>query len=213
MSKKIGIIGSGHVARELAKGFLDQGFEVMIGSGNLAKIAEISSQLKVLTGNFEQAATFGDILVLAVKGAVAIKVFGSLSEDSVKGKTILDATNPIAEVPPVHGVLQYFTKQNESLGAELQKVQPAAHIVKAFNSVGAAHMYKPSFKSGKPTMFICGNNEQAKSEAVDIIDSFGLEVADMGSIDAAGAIEALCVLWCIKGFKEGTWNHAFKLLV
>ena len=109
--------------------------------------------------------------------------------------------------------LQYFTKQNESLAAELQKIQPTAHIVKAFNSVGAAHMYKPSFKNGKPTMFICGNNEHAKTEAVEILDSFGWEVADMGSIEAAGAIESLGILWCIKGFKEGTWNHAFKLLV
>lgn len=213
MSKKIGIIGSGNVAKELAKGFLDQGFKVMIGSGNPTKISDVSSNLKVFTGNFEQAAAFGDILILAVKGTVAIKVFGSINEDNVKGKTILDATNPIAEVPPVDGVLQYFTKQNESLAAELQKIQPTAHIVKAFNSVGAAHMYKPSFKNGKPTMFICGNNEHAKTEAVEILDSFGWEVADMGSIEAAGAIESLGILWCIKGFKEGTWNHAFKLLV
>lgn len=212
MKSKIGILGSGSVAKALAAGFLDQGHEVMIGSSDPNKLEEIKKTLTVKTGTFQQASAFGSILVLAVKGSAAIKVCSNLNEEDVQGKTIIDTCNPISDIPPVHGVLQYFTPQNDSLAAQIQRNQAGAHIVKAFNSVGSHSMYKPNFKDGKPSMFICGNDEKAKAEVADILDSFGWETEDMGSIEAAGPIESLCILWCIRGFKDNQWSHAFKLL-
>jgi predicted dinucleotide-binding enzyme len=89
---------------------------------------------------------------------------------------------------------------------------PEAKLVKAFNSVGNAFMYKPDFGGIKPTMFICGNDEEAKKTVTSILDSFGWETEDMGKSNAAGSIESLCILWCIPGFIHNRWTHAFKLL-
>ncbi len=93
-----------------------------------------------------------------------------------------------------------------------QRDFPEIRFVKAFNSVGSTLMVDPKFKGGKPTMFICGNNADAKRTVSKILDQFGWEVADMGPAEAARAIEPLCMLWCIPGFANNEWNHAFKLL-
>lgn len=94
----------------------------------------------------------------------------------------------------------------------IQKLIPEAKLVKAFNSVGNAVMYKPNFHGGTPTMFICGNDVKAKEEVTAILTDFGWETEDMGAEEAAGAIESLCILWCIPGFIRNQWSHAFKLL-
>jgi predicted dinucleotide-binding enzyme len=73
-------------------------------------------------------------------------------------------------------------------------------------------MVDPKFSQGKPTMFICGNDADAKQKTIALLAEIGWEAADMGAVEAARAIEPLCQLWCIPGFREGTWNHAFKLL-
>jgi predicted dinucleotide-binding enzyme len=116
-----------------------------------------------------------------------------------------------ADTMPVKGVLSFFTKMNESLMERLQLIAPSANFVKAFSCVGNALMYKPSFAE-KPTMFICGNNSQAKETVSTILGEFGWDVADMGAVEAARAIEPLCILWCIPGFKDNSWFHAFRLL-
>lgn len=211
MKAKIGILGSGQSAISLAAGFLDQGHEVMIGTSSPAKAETLRKSTGALSGTFAETAAFGDILVLAVKGTAAIKVFSNLDAHDVEGKPVIDITNPISDVPPKNGVLQYFTTQNDSLMAQLQKAQPGAWMVKAFNSVGNAKMYKPGFRS-KPTMFICGENAEAKKAVKEILDSFGWEAEDMGGLDSAGSIESLCILWCIRGFRENQWGHAFRLL-
>ena len=121
-------------------------------------------------------------------------------------------TNPSAEAPPVEGVLRFFTSLDESLMERLQREFGDARFVKAFNSVGSASMVNPQFKGGKPTMFICGNDEPAKKIVTGILDQFGFETEDMGKAEAARAIEPLCILWCIPGFLRNDWVHAFKLL-
>jgi predicted dinucleotide-binding enzyme len=143
---------------------------------------------------------------------VALEALELAGKDTIAGKTVIDATNPIADAAPVNGVLRYFTDMNESLMERLQQRFPDAHFVKAFSSVGNACMVNPQFKGGKPTMFICGNNEAAKAVVSNILDQFGWETADMGSAEAARAIEPLCMLWCIPGFTQNDWVHAFKLL-
>lgn len=162
-------------------------------------------------GSFSEVAAYGRIVVLAVKGTAAKSALELAGAENLKGKTIIDAVNPIADVPPKNSVLKFFTNINESLMEQLQNAFPEAHFVKAFNSVGSALMVNPPFKS-KPSMFICGNNEDAKKVVSQIIDQFGWETTDMGSVEAARAIEPLCMLWCIPGFKDNSWIHAFKLL-
>lgn len=212
--KKIGIIGSGIVAQTLANGFLKHGYQVMISSRDTAKLNDWKAKAgqNASVGSFADAAIFGDLVVLSVKGTAtkdALKLAGS---NNLKGKTVIDTNNPIADMPPENGVLKYFTTIDNSLMEQLQTAFPDTNFVKAFNSIGNPFMVNPDFGGTKPTMFICGNNDNAKTEVSKILDLFGFEVEDMGKVEAARAIEPLCILWCIPGFIRNEWNHAFKLL-
>jgi hypothetical protein len=214
MAKKIGILGSGVVGQALAKGFIKYGYEVMLGTNNIEKHEELRDKTegKAQIGNFVDTAKFGDIVVLAVKGGAAEEALKLAGPENLKGKTVIDATNPIADEPPVNAVLKFFTTLDESLMERLQKLVPEAKFVKAFSCVGNAFMVDPDFGGIKPTMFIAGNSETAKEEVKSILDKFGWETEDMGHVEAARAIEPLCILWCIPGFRSNSWMHAFKLL-
>ena len=214
MSTKVGIVGSGIVGQTLANGFVKHGYDVTIGTNTASKLEELKSKTdgKATIGSFEDAAKFGEIVVLAVKGTAAEAALKAAGIGNLKGKTVIDTTNPIADAPPVNGVLQYLTSLNESLMETLQALAPEAHFVKAFSCIGNAFMVNPDFGGVRPTMFICGNHDGAKSEVKAILDQFGFEVADMGAVEGARAIEPLCILWCIPGFLGNSWTHAFKLL-
>ena len=210
---KIGILGSGDVARTLASGFLKYGHHVTLGSRSPAKLADWAAANPTgQTGTFHDAAAFGELIVLAVKGPAAADALQLAGPNNLSGKTVIDACNPISDAPPVKGVLPFFTNTNDSLMEQLQKQFPDARFVKAFNSVGAHFMIDPQFKDGKPTMFICGDDPSAKKSVSAILDQFGWDVADMGGVESARAIEPLCMLWCLPGFLHNEWNHAFKLL-
>lgn len=211
--KKVGILGSGVVAKVLATGFIKYGYEVMVGTRESSKLTEWQKHNPTgKIGSFADTAEFGDIIVLAVKGSVAREVLGMAGVSHLNGKTIIDATNPISEVPAVNGVMNFFTDLKGSFMEQLQTSYPEANFVKAFNSVGSAFMVDPDFGGIKPTMFICGNNDSAKKEVKDILTKFGWETEDMGKAEGARAIEPLCILWCIPGFLGNQWAHAFKLL-
>lgn len=210
---KVGILGSGDVGKVLAKGFLKNGYQVAIGSDHPEKLTEFKRENPEMeTATFEQAAQSGDIVVVCVKGTVAEKIVEKVKRH-LTGKTVIDTTNPIADAPPHNGVLKYFTSLEESLMERLQTIAPDAQFVKAFNSIGSALMVNPEFGDDtKPTMFICGNNDDAKKKVHEILEKFGFEVEDMGKVESARAIEPLCILWCIPGFLRNEWSHAFKVL-
>jgi 8-hydroxy-5-deazaflavin:NADPH oxidoreductase len=210
---KIGVLGSGDVAKTLGDGFIKNGHEVMLGTRAADKAADWARKNPSgRVGSFADAARFGDPIVLAVKGTAAAEALRIAGAAHLVGKTVIDATNPIADVPPENGVLKFFTGLDESLMERLQREFPGAKFVKAFNSVGHAGMVNPQFAGGKPTMFICGNDEAAKKTVKQILEAFGWETADMGGAEAARAIEPLCILWCIPGFLRNDWVHAFKML-
>lgn len=210
--KKIGILGSGVVGQVLADGFLRHGHEVMRGSREAGKLEawRAAAGAKAATGSFEEAARFGEIVVVAVKGDAAAAVVARCG-DALDGKTVIDTTNPISG-PPVDGVLPFFTGPNDSLLERLQAKAPKARFVKAFSCVGSARMVNPEMAGGPPTMFIAGNDAAAKAEVTSVLDRFGWETEDVGVAAAARAIEPLCILWCAPGFLHGSWAHAFKLL-
>lgn len=209
---KVGVIGSGQVGEVLANGFLKHGHSVMRGSRDPQKLADWlkTAGPNASTGDFAQTAAFGDMVVLAVKGAVA-EAAVDLCAKQLAGKPVIDATNPISG-PPDDGVLPFSTSLNESMMERLQARVPSARFVKAFSCVGSPQMVDPQLPGGPPTMFICGNDEDAKKRVQEVLTQFGWESEDMGGAKAARAIEPLCILWCIRGFMGGGWNHAFKLL-
>lgn len=210
---KAGIIGSGIVGQVLAKAFASEGHEVTLGTRNTSKdeVVKFNKETGIAVATFEDTAKNAELIVLATKGPAAAEALQLAGIGNLSGKIIIDATNPIADAP-VNGALQFFTSANESLMEQLQKLVPDAKFVKAFNSVGNALMYKPNLAGGPPTMFICGNDDDAKKTVTDILTSFGWETEDAGKAELAGSIEALCILWCARGFNQNKWMHAFKLL-
>ena len=211
---KIGIIGSGQVGRVLAKAFKSEGYDVMLGTRNTSNehVVQFNDEAKIDVGTFDETAKFGDIIVLATKGTAAEEALHLAGKENLDGKIVIDTTNPIADSPPVNGVLHYTTSLENSMMERLQQVVPGAKFVKAFNIVGNALMYKPKLQGGKPTMFICGNDDDAKKTVTGILDKFGWETEDFGKAESARAIEPLAILWCIPGFLRNSWMHAFKLL-
>lgn len=210
---RIGVLGSGAVGTTLAGGFAVHGHEVMIGSRQPAKLADFARQTRgVRAGTPEETAKFAELAVLAVKGSAAAAMVRAAGAANLAGKAMIDVTNPLANAPPVNGVLGFFTSLDESLMERLQKEFPQIRFVKAFNSVGSARMVNPVYAAGKPSMFICGDDQPAKALVSGLLDQLGWETEDMGEVEAARAIEPLCILWCIPGLRQNQWTHAFKLL-
>ncbi len=211
MSTKVGVIGSGTVAQVLAKGFKSKGYDVKIGSREVAKLAEFSAESGIAVGTFAEVAAFGEIVVLAVKGTAAESAV-TLAGAGLNGTLLLEAPNPSADQPPDNGIRRDFTSPNQSLMERLQDAAPNAHFVKAFSCVGNAFMVDPKLPGGPPTMFICGNSEDAKTRTKEILGQFGWDTEDIGKAEGARAIEPLCQLWCAPGLQRNQWTHAFKVL-
>jgi predicted dinucleotide-binding enzyme len=211
---KVAVIGSGPVGQVLANGFLKSGDSVVCGTRNPSKLAAWAKAAgaKGSVGTPEEAARLAELVVLAVKGSAAENAVQLLGVDNLSGKTVIDTTNPIADAPPEDGVLRFFTTRDESLMERLQRIAPRANFVKAFSCVGNALMVDPGLPGGRPTMFICGNDEAAKDQVRAILDGFGWDAEDLGTAAAARAIEPLCILWCIPGFLRNDWVHAYKVL-
>ncbi len=207
MGGSVGVLGSSTVGRTLAAGLRDLAHDVSIGSRDGHPVEGWDGGV----GTFGEVAEKAEIVVLAVKGTAAAGIVGSIAAQ-LAGKTVLDATNPIADEPATDGVLHFFTSLDESLMERLQAAAPDARFVKAFNSAGAPAMVSPQYAGGRPTMFICGDDAQAKRTATDVLDALGWDAEDMGTAAAARAIEPLCMLWCIPGLLRNEWTHAFKLL-
>lgn len=215
VNMKIGVLGSGIVGRTLGSGFAKHGHLVMIGTRNPRDkdvMDWLAANPGATAGTFADAASFGEILLLAVKGQIVDKVIDLAKPENFTGKAVIDANNPIADAPPVKGVIPFTTGPNESLGEQIQARLPKAHVVKAFNSVGSALMVNPHFEQGTPSMFLCGDDDGAKANVSGIIRQLGWEPFDCGGIIASRALEPLCMLWLIPGFLRNQWTHAFKVL-
>jgi 8-hydroxy-5-deazaflavin:NADPH oxidoreductase len=212
MKERIGVLGSGVVAQTLAKGFSAKGYPVKIGSRTAEKLADFSKDSGIESGTFAEVSAFAEIVVLAVKGSVAVEALGIAGGGNLAGKIVIDTTNPIADAPPENGVLRYFTTPEESLLERLQHAFTTARFVKAWNTIGNAFMVDPAFPGGPPTQFLAGNDPEAKIVVSRIVTEFGFQAEDFGTAVSGRAIEPMCQLWCIPGMTGGGWAHAFKLL-
>jgi 8-hydroxy-5-deazaflavin:NADPH oxidoreductase len=209
---RVGVLGSGDVGRALAKGFAGLGHEVKIGSRDAEKLREwaASAGERISSGTFEEAARFGDILVLATLGSGTESAIRMAGLDHFESKVVIDTTNPLdfsQGMPP-----RLFVGHTDSLGEQVQRLLPKARVVKAFNTVGNAHMVHPDFPGGPPDMFLCGNDDDAKKIVSQICEHFGWGVIDLGGIDASRHLEPMCVVWVLHGIRSGSWSHAFKML-
>lgn len=208
---RVGILGSGDVAKSLGRGFLKENHEVMLGSREPAKLADwVRENGKgASSGTFSETVQFGELVVIAVNGVKAVDAIRLAEVGNFKGKVVIDATNPLdmsGGVPRLVGGL------GSSSGELIQQALPGALVVKAFNTVGNAHFYKPDFPDGPPSMFICGDNAEAKERVSRICKDFGWSPIDVGGIGLSHYLEATAMVWIITAFAGGHWNQAFKLL-
>jgi len=210
----IGIIGSGDVARSLGEGLVAAGHEVMIGTRD-TKRKELKSWHKKNAkhkslGSTTQAASFAEVAILATAWHATEDVLAQIRPE-LAGKVVIDVTNPLQfnddEAPEL-------TLGHSMSGGEIvQHSLPDSHIVKTLNIINHAHMVQPKYKSGTPTMFICGNNQSAKAHTVEMLADFGWkDIVDIGGIEKSRLLEPLCLLWIEYGVSRGTWDHAFSVL-
>jgi predicted dinucleotide-binding enzyme len=198
---KIAILGSGEVGPALATGYAEHGHEVRIGT----RQSEVAGhQVDTPAG----AAAWGDIVVLAVKGDIAVGLATSVA-DELAGKTVIDTTNPLEFSTGKPGL---FIGWSDSLGEQIQRAVPAAHVVKAYNTVGNTLMVDPDLPGGPPTMFIAGNDDAAKATVSELLTSTGWGVSDLGGIEASRHLEAMSMVWVLHGMQTGGWDHAFTML-
>jgi len=210
---QIGILGSGGVAQALGAGFLKLGHDVKLGSREPKKLQPWldTAGKHASAGSFEETARFADIAVLASLWTGTenlLKLAGAPA--TLAGKLVMDVTNPLiyeSGKPP-----RLALGHNDSGGEQVQRWLPQSKVVKAFNTVGSAHMVDPRFPGGPPDMFICGDDASAKQVVAGICKNFGWGVVDVGGIEGARLLEPLCILWVEYGLRTQTWNHAFKLL-
>ena len=117
------------------------------------------------------------------RATAAEEVLAQVGRDALRGKLVIDTTNPITDEPPEQGVLKSFTDLNSSLMERLQRSYPEARFVKAFNCVGSARMVDPDFGGTRPTMFYCGDDADAKATVARILDQFGWDSGRHGRRD------------------------------
>jgi predicted dinucleotide-binding enzyme len=215
MSKmNIGILGTGDVGRALGTGFAGLGHQVKMGSreANNPKVKEWIDKTgsNASGGTFADAAAFGEAVVIATSWSGTQNALEMAGHQNFNNKVVIDATNPLKYAPNAPPSLAIG--HTDSAGETVQRWLKNARVVKAFNSVGNAHMVQPKFPGGPPDMFIAGNDADAKKTVTGFLTDFGWSTIDLGGIESARLLEPLCILWVTYGIRSGTWNHAFKLL-
>ena len=209
---KVGVLGSGEVGQTIADGFLQRGHHVAIGSRTPEKLDDYVKRQRnmLLAGDFARVAKFGEILVLATKFRGTKSAIDLAGVENFDGKIVIDVTNPLKGGEGKSPELSIgFT---DSAGETVQRWLPTARVVKAFNAVGSALMIDPEFVDGPPSMFIAGNDDEAKKTVSGIAESFGWDPVDCGPIERSRLLEQLAILWIQRGIATGKWHHAFKLL-
>ncbi|MDP4114755.1 MAG: NAD(P)-binding domain-containing protein [Bacteroidota bacterium] len=211
---KVGILGSGMVGKELGKGFIKIGYQVLIGSRDTLKLQEWkdSNGKNASTGTFSDAALFGDIVVIATNWQGTENAIKMAGLEHFRNKIVIDVTNPLKIEPGAPP--SFMSSVDHSGGGTIQGWLPGAYVVKAFNIISASTMCNPKMKEGTADLFIAGNNKESKELVAGIAKQWGWEkVIDLGDISNAFFLEALAMIWINYAFKNNKWNHAFKLLL
>lgn len=224
---KIGILGTGVVAKTLSPKLIELGHEVTVGTRNVAEtLTKTEKDMmgnppfkewhanfpKVKLGAFAESAKFGEMIILATHGVATINAIDLAEKNNFKGKVVVDTTNPLdfsQGMPP-----KFAATLGNSLGEQIQKYLPEAKVVKAFNTVNAYVMVSPKREEGDPDLFIAGNDEAAKSKLKTLAEQMGWKrILDVGDITNSYWLEAMTMFWVYYGAKYNNWTHAFKLLL
>lgn len=210
---KIGILGSGTVAQQIAFGLIKIGHQVKLGTRDTNKLSEWlkSAGANSSVGSFKDASEFGEIIILATLWSGTENAITLAGKENFKNKIVIDITNPLdfsKGFPP-----KFDASPGNSAGERIQKWLPDSKVVKSFNTISAHIMINPKLEEGTPDLLIAGNDDDSKKIVIDIAKNLGWKnVIDMGDISKSFLLEANAMLWIEFGFKYNHWTHAFKLL-
>jgi 8-hydroxy-5-deazaflavin:NADPH oxidoreductase len=208
---RIAILGTGMVGRMLAEKLVSLRHDVVMGTRNpekgkaskgndergLPAIGEwlpLHPQVKLVTQH--EAAAFRDLVINATNGMGAISALTNAGKENLKGKLLLDVSNPLdfsKGMPP-----SLWVCNTDSLGEMIQREFPETKVVKGFNTMTAYLMVNPSLVPGDHTAFICGNDDEAKKVVRNLMNSFGWKdtnIIDLGDITAARGTEQVLPIW------------------
>jgi predicted dinucleotide-binding enzyme len=214
---KIAVLGTGMVGDTIGSRLIGLGHEVKMGSRtatNEKAIAFVTKNGgKASNGTFAEAATFGEIIFNCTLGGATIDILKSAGTENLKGKIIVDVSNPLdfsKGTPPTLSIVN-----DNSLAEEIQKIFPETKVVKTLNTMWCGIMVNPTMIGGGDHQnFISGNDAQAKKQVTEILQSFGWKesnILDLGDITAARGTEMLLPLWLrIWG---ATQNGAFNFKI
>jgi predicted dinucleotide-binding enzyme len=216
----IGVLGTGMVGEAIATALTEKEHNVKMGSrsANNEKAAEwVKKSNNATQGDFNDAASFGEMVFLCLNGAHALDAVNSVDANNVAGKIVIDITNPLdfsKGMPP--RLLDGLSNSN-SLGEEIQKAWPGARVVKVFNTVNANVMVNPKLvNNGDHSLFICGDDADAKNKVKHfLVDTFGWKpenLLDLGGISSARVTEAYVPFWVSMMQALGTPMFSIKVV-
>ncbi|MEV7773390.1 NAD(P)-binding domain-containing protein [Kitasatospora sp. NPDC086791] len=214
---RIGIIGTGMVGQTLGSELVSLGHQVTLGSRSkdnekgLAWAAQAGPDAR--SGTFADAAAFGEVVVNATGGTVALAALRAAGAEHLAGKLLIDVSNPLVFGPG--GEVTLDPVNTDSVGEQIQREFPEARVVKALNTVNCAVMVAPGRLAGEHNLFIAGDDAAAKAETVALLGGFGWPaewIIDLGDITAARATEMLMPLWLrmMGHFGSAEFNYAFR---
>jgi len=183
---RVGILGAGPVGQTLAAKLRELGHGVTIGT-RTPRDGAVS---------YADAASSGEVLVNATSGHVSLDALGAAGAENLAGKLLVEVSNALDfshGFPPTVGVAT-----DDSVAERIQQAYPDAKVVKALNTVNADVMVDPAKVPGEHVVFVCGNDEGAKLQVVELLGSFGWpspRIVDLGDITGARAAELYVALW------------------
>jgi len=214
---KIGVLGTGMVGRSIATKVADLGHDVMMGSRTADNEAAAewaaAAGSGASPGTFADAAAHGEIVFNCTAGVGSLEALALAGPKNLAGKTLIDVSNPLdfsQGMPP-----SLFVSSTDSLAEQIQRAFPEARVVKALNMVNHEVMVEPSKVPGDHDLFICGNDDSAKKEAVALLESFGWpaeRIQDLGDISGARGMEAYLLLWLRFWSAYGTGHLNIRVL-
>jgi 8-hydroxy-5-deazaflavin:NADPH oxidoreductase len=187
------------VGQAVGSKLVELGHEVTMGSreaGNERAVAWASEAGEGASeGSFANAAAFGEILINATSGAASLDALEQAGAENIAGKVLWDIANPLD-----HGddAMRLTVANEDSLAEQIQRAYPDAQVVKALNTVNANVMVSPASLDEETNLFICGNEQRAKAQVIEILETFGWlsgDIVDLGDISAARGMEAYLLLW------------------
>jgi len=213
---RIGVFGTGMVGAAIATKLVEVGHEVTMGSrtnGNEQALEWVASAgAGASQGTFADAAAHGEIVFNCTAGEASLAAIGSVETGDLAGKVLVDVANPLDHTQGMPPGL--FTTSFDSLGEQIQRAFPDARVVKALNTVNCEVMVDPAKVPGEHDVFVCGNDESAKTTVRELLESFGWpadHILDLGDITAARGMEAYLLLWIRLWGALGTGHFNVKV--